>query len=159
MYNFINIKEKHTSKMPLNIKNYSPPQKPNESKTVSLFSQPFLDTYNKCYKNIVILNLPPKGPLANLVRFIKFPPLSEFKQQKHYNSCGYALISFGGYSMECSKFDENLMVVDEVPNLISYLISNGYTVDTRITEMFNSSEIRFNTNLGNKLICFVTYNG
>jgi len=25
--------------------------------------------------------------------------------------------------------------------------------------MFNQSEIRFDTNTGNKLICFITYNG
>ena len=50
------------------------------------------------------------------------------------------------------------MIVDEVPDLISYLMSNGYTVDTSMTKMFNTSEIRFDTNIGNKLICFVTYN-
>jgi len=36
---------------------------------------------------------------------------------------------------------------------------NGYSVDTSITKMFNTSEIRFDTNTGNKLICFATYNG
>jgi len=51
------------------------------------------------------------------------------------------------------------MVVDEVPDLISYLVMNGYSVDTSITKMLNTSEIRFDNNLGNKLICFVTYNG
>jgi hypothetical protein len=29
----------------------------------------------------------------------------------------------------------------------------------RLTKMFNDSEIRFDTNTGNKLICFITYNG
>jgi len=38
-------------------------------------------------------------------------------------------------------------------------VSNGYNVDTSITKMFNTSDIRFDTNTGNKLICFVTYNG
>jgi hypothetical protein len=61
--------------------------------------------------------------------------------------------------MGCGKTGENLMVVDEVPDLISYLVSNGYKVDTSITKMFNSSEIRFDTNTGNKLICVITYNG
>jgi hypothetical protein len=50
------------------------------------------------------------------------------------------------------------MSVDEVPTLISFLVSNGYTVDTSITKMFNDSDIRFDTNTGNKLICFITYN-
>ena len=145
---------KRTKIIPVNLNRGTPPPNPIEAKTVSLFSQPYLDTYNQCYKNIVVVNLPPKGPLADLVRFVKFPPLSEFKEPgpcsplKQY---GYALTTLGS---DCG----DLMDVDEVPNLISFLVSNGYTVDTSITKMFNNSDIRFDTNTGNKLICFVTYN-
>lgn len=131
-----------------------------ESKTVSLFSQPYLDKSNKCYKNIVTLNLPPQGPLAELVRFVNFPKLSEFKQStpcSPIKQCGYALMSLDGCSM--GGCYDNLMTVDEVPNLISFLVSSGYTVDTSITKMFNQSDIRFDTNIGNKLICFITFNG
>lgn len=139
-----------------------PPPPEFEAKTVSLFSQPFLDTYNQCYKNIVVLNLKPQGPLADLVTFVKFPPLSEFKQPgpcSPLKQCGYALMPLGTCSTGCGKFGSDLMTVDEVPTLISYLVSNGYTVDTSITKMFNQSDIRFDTNTGNKLICFITYNG
>jgi hypothetical protein len=125
-----------------------------EAKTVSLFSQPYLDTYNQCYRNIVVVNLFPKGPLGQLVKFIKFPKLSEFKESGPCNpikQCGYALQSI---ESGC-----DLMSVDEVPSLISYLVSCGYSVDTSITKMFNNSEIRFETNNANKLICFITYNG
>ena len=132
------------------------------SKTVSLFSQPYLDKYNKCYKNIVVVNLPPQGPLGNLVTKVNFPILSEYKQPGPCNplkQCGLALTSLNGYcSVGCNKNGNNLMVVDEVPDLISFLVSNGYTVDTSITKMFNDSDIRFDTNTGNKLICFITYN-
>ena len=48
------------------------------AKTVSLFSQPYLDRYNQCYKNIVVINLPPQGPLGSLVKKVNFQPLSEF---------------------------------------------------------------------------------
>jgi hypothetical protein len=170
MYNFINgmngLQGKKRSKnIPNNLVRGTPPEKPTVAKTVALFSQPYLDTYNKCYKNIVVINLLPQGPLADLVRFTKFPPLSEFKQPGACNplkQCGYALISLCGCSRGCGSIKtggEDLMVVDEVPNLISFLVSNGYTVDTSITKMFNQSEIRFDTNTGNKLICFITYNG
>ena len=166
MFNFVNnMNTKHNirgSSKPNNLNRGTPPPPIQQSKTVSLFSQPFLDTYNKCYKNIVVINLQPQGPLADLVRFTKFPPLSEFKTPgpcSPIKQCGYALMSLGGCNMGCGKFGEDLMVVDEVPNLISFLVSNGYTVDTSITKMFNQSEIRFDTNTGNKLICFVTYNG
>ena len=140
-----------------------PPIEPmREAKTVSLFSQPYLDTYNQCYKNIVVINLPPRGPLGSLVRRVNFPPLSEFKQPgscSPLKQCGYALMSLGGCNRGCGKTGSDLMVVDEIPDLISYLVSNGYSVDTSITKMFNTSEVRFNSNTGNKLICFVTYNG
>ena len=169
MFNFVNnMNTKHNIRgssmrmKPNNLNRGTPPPPIQQSKTVSLFSQPFLDTYNKCYKNIVVINLQPQGPLADLVRFTKFPPLSEFKTPgpcSPIKQCGYALMSLGGCNMGCGKFGEDLMVVDEVPNLISFLVSNGYTVDTSITKMFNQSEIRFDTNTGNKLICFITYNG
>lgn len=133
-------------------------------KTVSLFSEPYLDTYNKCYKNIVTVNLPPDGPLMRYVRKVNFPPLSEYKQPgpcTPYKQCGLALTSLGmnGTGGCCGKFGENLMTVDDVPDLISFLVSNGYKVDTSITKMFNGSDVRFNSNTGNKLICFLTYLG
>lgn len=143
------------------LKRGTPPPPELDAKTVSLFSQPFLDQYNQCYKNIVVLNLKPKGPLAELVRFVKFPQLSEFKQSgpcSVIKQCGYALTSFDSCAYGC-KFGNDLMSVDEVPTLISWLLSNGYTVDTSITKMFNESGIRFDTAIGNKLICFITYNG
>jgi hypothetical protein len=159
MNNKHNIRGKTNKNNPTNLNRGTPPPPIQQAKTFSLFSQPYLDTYNKCYKNIVVINLQPQGPLSNLVRFTKFPPLSEFKQQgpcSPLKQCGYALTSLSGCNMGCG---EDLMVIDEVPDLISYLVMNGYSVDTSITKMFNTSEIRFDTNLGNKLICFVTYNG
>jgi hypothetical protein len=166
MYNFINNTYKNKNKRiiqkPNSLKRGIPPPPEQLSKTVSLFSQPYLDTYKQCYKNIVVINLKPQGPLGDLVRFVRFPPLSEFKQPGPCNllkDCGYAIISLNGCNFGCGKFSSDLMVVDEVPNLISYLVNNGYSVDTSITKMFNESDIRFDTNTGNKLICFITYNG
>jgi hypothetical protein len=115
----------------------------NAAKTVTLFSQPFLDTYNQCYKNIVTINMMPQGPLAQLVRRVQFPPLSTFKQLgpcTRINNCGLALSTLNGFfynNNNCNKNCSNLMIVDEVPNLMSYLLSNGYTINTSITKMLN----------------------
>lgn len=139
-----------------------PPPPELEATTVSLFSQPYLDTFNQCYKNIVVVNLKPQGPLGELVRLVKFPVLSTFKQAGPCNplkQCGYALLSISGGGC-CNKSNGcDLMTVDEVPTLISFLVSNGYTIDTSITKMFNASDIAFDTYTGNKLICFVSYRG
>lgn len=163
MYNFINnigSNKQINSIKPNSLQRGIPPPPIQEAKTVSLFSQPYLDTYNQCYKNIVVVNLKPQGPLGEFVRFVKFPPLSEFKQPgpcSPLKDCGLAIISLDGCT--CKTGGNDLMVVDEIPNLMSFLLSNGYSIDTSITKMFNTSDIRFDTNLGNKLICFVTYNG
>lgn len=166
MYNFINNMNhrnpiKYSSKKPSNLNRGEIPHPIQAAKTVSLFSQPYLDLYNQCYKNIVVVNLKPQGPLGDFVRLVKFPPLSEFKQPgpcSPLKDCGYAITSLNGFNCG-SNYCNGLMVVDEVPDLISFLVSNGYTVDTSITKMFNNSDIRFDTNTGNKLICFITYNG
>lgn len=167
MFNFINNMNqnnnfKGSSIKPNNLNRGIPPPPIEDAKTVSLFSQPYLDTYNQCYKNIVVVNLKPQGPLGQLVRLVKFLPLSQFKEPgpcSPLKDCGYAIMSLNNCGGNCRKFGSDLMVVDEVPDLMSYLISNGYTIDTSITKMFNNSDIRFQTNNGNKLICFITYNG
>lgn len=161
MYNF-----KNSNRQIKNIPNEKVILPNNGARTITLFSQPYLDTYNGCYRNIVVTNLKPMGPLSDFVRIAKFPKLSEFKQDTPCNPLkthGFVLMSiFNNYGYGCcggNKFGENYMSVDEVPNLISFLFENGYIVDTSISKMFNTSEIRFDTNSGSKLICFVTYTG
>jgi hypothetical protein len=130
--------------------------------TYTLFSRPYLDTYNQNYKNIVTINLPPKGPLGKFVRTVKFSPLSQFKFPSNYNynrgqSCGLGLISLNQYNNSCKG--QGLMSVDEVPDLFSFLLSNGYKIDTSLTKMMNTSDIRFQTENSNKIIAFITYTG
>lgn len=141
-------------RMPLSLQRGTPPPPEITSATVSLFSQPYLDTLNQCYRDIVVVNVKPQGPLGDLVRRVQFPPLSTFKQPgpcSPLKQCGYALMSLSNQGCTCNS--QSLMAVDEVPILISFLLSNGYKVDTSITTMFQQSDIRFD----NPLICFVTY--
>jgi hypothetical protein len=131
-------------------------QHPNRGglSTFLLSSRPYLDPYNydQSYKNIVIINGIPRGPLRQCVRRVKFLPLSEFKEPFNNNLCGLALRSFQGG-------DGCLMTVDEVPDLFSFLLSHGYKIDTSLTKMMNTGDIRFHTSNANKIICFVTYCG
>jgi len=125
------------------------------SKSFALFSQPYLDRINQCYKNIVVINNHPAGPLSKLVKKTQFPILSPFKQEgpcSPINKCGLALKSLNEYS--CC----DLMTVDEVPDLMTFLMMNGYSIDTSLTKMFNASDIRFLTNNRDKLICFARFN-
>jgi hypothetical protein len=126
--------------------------------TYTLFSEPYLDTYNQCYKNIITINIPPKGPLNRLLRRVKFYPLSPFKQPSacnRYQPCGLSFQSLRGE--HCNKDGSHLMVADEIPDLFGFLLANGYKVDTSITKMLNNSDIKINQD--KKIICFITYNG
>lgn len=123
------------------------------STTFTLYSQPYLDTCNQCYKNIVTVNMIPRGPFSKWIQSIQFKPLSEFKTPgpcTKLQKCGYAVLSLHS--------GQTLMTTDEVPELLSFLMSQGYTIDTSITKMLNTSDIVFDTDIGKKLICFVTYN-
>ena len=92
--------------------------------TYTLFSRPYLDTYSQNYKNIVTINLHPKGPLGQFVRPVKFPPLSQFKfpssnnnnNNSNIKTCGLGLISLNQYNNSCKG--QGLMTVDEVPKSI-----------------------------------------
>jgi hypothetical protein len=72
---------------------------PNLTKTFTITSQPFYDQYNQCYKNIMMVNLEPQGPLSRLVRRLRLPRLSPFQRDGPCNpiqKCGLALQSLNG---------------------------------------------------------------
>ncbi len=132
----------------------------NGTKTFTITSQPFYDQYNQCYKNILTVNVEPCGPIRKIVRRIKFPKLSPFQREGSCNpipQCGLALQSLNGYgSIGCCKTNSgcNLMTPDEIPNLITFLLGNGYQIETQITNMLNQSELK----LSNRKLGFtVTY--
>jgi hypothetical protein len=118
-----------------------------------LSTRVFLDTFNQCYKNIIVINLPPDGPLGQIVRRLQMPPLSPFNvpgpccNRIGYKDCSLALLSLRG----CG----GLMNDDEIPDLFSFLLSNGYKIDTSLTKMMNQSEVKINDT---KILCFITYN-
>lgn len=129
-------------------------------KTFTITTQPFYDQYNQCYKNIMMVNAEPRGPIRKIVRRIKLPRLSPFQREGPCNpipKCGLALQSLNQYT-SCCKINSgcNLMTPDEIPDLISFLISNGYQIETQLTNMLNQSDIK----LSNRKLAFtVTYYG
>jgi hypothetical protein len=117
------------------------------TKTYAITSQPYYDTYNTCYKNILVINAFPQGPLATIVKKIHTPKLSPFKQSSPccpIENCVYAIYKIDNLN--------ELMNPDDIPNLFSYLIENGYKIDTSITKMMNTSDIKTT----NKLLCYIS---
>ena len=136
--------------------------------TISLFSQPYYDPFNQYYYNIITMNLPPRGPLLKLIRRIKIYPLSPFKFPGNYGriqTCGIGLRTlrgFDGFNGINGNNGNNgnysdLMTTDEFPDLLTFLVSHGYKVDTSITKMLNQSSIRFKTENANELLAIITY--
>jgi hypothetical protein len=111
----------------------------NGIKTFTISSQPYYDQMNQCYKNILTINAFPEGPLRSIVRQIKFPKLSPFKQYSQccpIPSCGLVL-----YSLDTCDCD-HLMTPEEIPNLIYYLTANGYQLETQFTNMLQHMDIK-----------------
>lgn len=138
----------------------------NGIKTFTITSQPFYDQFNQCYKNIMMVNVEPQGPLRRLVRRIRLPRLSPFQREGPCNpiqQCGLAIHRNGfdylpNQYTGCCKYNSgcDLMTPDQIPELISFLQANGYQIETQITNMLLQSEIK----LSNQRLAFtVTYYG
>ena len=128
-------------------------------KTYTLTTQPFYDRVCQCYKNIVMINVVPDGPLKQLVMRTQLPPLSPFQQSTPCNpipTCGLALISLKGLSFGCNSCSTNYMTPDEIPDLFGFLTMNGYNINTSVTHMMNTSDVKLTSR---RIICFINYMG
>ena len=105
-----------------------------------IFMEPYLDRHCKQYKNILTLIEIPAGPLAERVTRIYAPNLSEFNQQRE-NVCKYAIKD------ECNKY----MEIEHLPKLMSYLVSNGYTIDYQMSKLLKH-------HTPGHMICSIQYN-
>ena len=132
--------------------------------TFCLYLEPFLNTYYQTYQNIITLNMMPNGPLSEMVTFMNTPKLSPY-QSLGFN-CKYVLLrypaSVSGIQSGVFKDADAFMGSDDIPSILGYLISCGYTIDTSLTKMlFQSRVVVGSDNNGGgdrKLICMVTYN-
>lgn len=120
----------------------------SSSQVYKISSTLYLDTINKCYKRILIIDREPEGPLRNYTRKLKKNKLSPFDVdscQKHYSkSCVIAIYDF---------IDRNkLLTVADIGELFSFLFMNGYVIAERLSKLVSS-----NTRLNNKddFICFI----
>ena len=129
----------------------------------TLFGRPYLDRCSGNYYNVVTLNMPPHGPLAPFVRRIQFPPNSQFKSvnQSRGDYCGLVLSArcLPSVMSANNRNSIDLVLVDDVPALFSFLVSQGYTVDTSLTKMTIMTGIKFHTQNADTLIAFVKYGG
>jgi hypothetical protein len=124
----------------------------------TLFTQPFYNQLNQCYQNIIMINVIPEGPLKSLVKRIQLPRLSPFQQEGPCNpiqNCGLVLNNFAvNFGKACTSC--NYMTPNEIPNLFAFLASNGYQIETQLTNMISQNDVKLTNS---RIICFVTYFG
>ena len=137
----------------------------SSSGSVVLYLEPVLNSYFKSYQNILTVSSVPSGPLKNMVSRIKFPKLSEFSTFSPFSSvsidsCTYVLGRYAS-SINMSNGD-SFMYADDIPSVLSYLQTNGYTIDTSLTTMLQKSEVRIGGNNGasgnRRMVCMFYYN-
>ena len=137
----------------------------SSSGSVVLYLEPVLNSYFKSYQNILTVSSLPSGPLKNMVSRIKFPKLSEFSTFSPFSpasiECGTYVLGRYTSSINMTNSD-SFMYADDIPSVLSYLQTNGYTIDTSLTTMLQKSEVRIGGNNGasgnRRMVCMFTYN-
>jgi hypothetical protein len=136
----------------------------SSSGSIVLYLEPVLNSYFKSYQNILTVSSMPSGPLKNMVFRVQFPKLSEFSSSSPFSSvseCGTYVLGRYTSSINMSNSD-SFMYADDIPSVLSYLQTNGYTIDTSLTTMLQKSEIRIGGNTGysgnRRMVCMFTYN-
>jgi len=120
-------------------------------RTFVIYLEPILNSYYQAYQNVLTLNTMPPGPLVDLVTMINLPKLSPFQSASTYASpfyqggnCTAVLLRYpdlAGSGLGACKVADAFLGADDIPDLFSFLVSNGYTIDTSLTKMMNQSRV------------------
>lgn len=118
------------------------------SKTYILSLENYYDSSKECYRKIITIDREPEKHLKTLVKRLNRTKLSPFKSFMNTcdkkQGCLYAI---------CDPQDKcQYLCIEQLPELFSWLVMNGYTINTSITKMLQNSEIRMDNNT---MICFI----
>lgn len=128
----------------------------------SLVGAPFYDERNQCYKKVIRINKFPlgPGPLQQIVKRVRSPRLSHFDVFSNNCGSGSCCGNSNAFNPPCifvlcnPNAPHEFLTVDELPDLMTFLIDNGYKIDTSITKMLMKSNVK----PSNDLICYISDN-
>ena len=123
-----------------------------ESNTFTLFLEPILDPQTQEYLNVITLSCIPRGDLAANIQRISLPKLSPFENNSNRTNCTIVLRR---NNFTWSSFSHKYMVADDIPEVLEYLCSHGYTIRQDFTNIMRKSQIPFSKS--RRMICIVSY--
>ena len=110
----------------------------------------YLDKHEKCYKKIIIIDPIPDDPLIKkILKQIRKEKLSPFDEPTECCSSQTGCMSAFIDPKGCC----DLLCIDKIGDLFSYLVSNGYKINTSITKIMLKGDVRIPN-----LICFIEKN-
>lgn len=140
----------------------------NKTKVWSLYMRPYYDHYTQRYINIMTINSEPIGPLTHIIRRLNPSRLSNVSSRTNdyedrLSYCLYAieypqnLHNNHNHTRYHSKL--NLMNIDDISELYSFLLENNYEVDYRFTKLMQQSGIKptHTSSSPLTLICYISY--
>jgi hypothetical protein len=116
----------------------------------AVYSIPFLDKSQKCYYNVLMIEPKPSNDILMLTKQIMMPNLTgrtEYGGCSHNNNCVYTFKSI--------QNDNELMRVNEIPQLFGELLLKGYIVNSDLTKMLIQTKI---THENKTLLCYIQKN-
>ena len=114
----------------------------------SLKSIPYYDSIVQEYTNILILNQSATGPLQQITKRVTLNKLSPF--EANTNICRKPNCVIGVTQLNDTN---QLMCIDQLPELFEFLVNNGYTIDTSVTKILQKTNVKMTGNL----ICMIQY--
>jgi len=135
-------------------------------RTFTIISSPYYDRNCQQYQNILMVNTVPEGPLGTFIRKIQIPRLHrEATSYSSIEGCGLAITNpffshafnnvYNSFSNNNNNCKNGLMTPNEIPDLYSFLTSNGYQIETQLTNMMNQSGVKITP--GKQIVCMATY--
>lgn len=119
----------------------------------TIFARTHYNQTTQCYTNVLVVDKMPRGALQKFIRQINFPMLTEHYQASQccngLKKCALAIQLNSGNC--CS-----ITTANELPKLVSFLIENGYQVETQLTSLMTQKHA---ARTGSKLMMNVSYYG
>lgn len=109
--------------------------------------EPYLNQYQKQYQNILVINQMPTGPLAERTVRINPPKLSPFTESSTSHHCGQCIYAI---RHNCPSAHHEYATLEDVPETLIYLVSNGYKIDHDTTRLLQR------TPMAKRIICVFT---